>query len=251
MFGRNKKDTTSEWTQLEEHVSDEKSLDATRGAKSLTVLTGSGKKQRRVKLMIPRAFFPELKRMYQVGFWDAETMDAPSATASRFGFLANITVGGGATNRIGDSIYVENVIVRLHVEQSTSVTYTTANLAFVVDKEPAAGAPAWTDVFNGIGAASATCYDVAIPNYDKRARFVYAKRDTIPLAWSSSYYNAAAIVSVKPYTAVYDIPIKRVVEFDGSGSVYAGPELYLFGWSDVTSNTPKAYASYEIFFRDA
>lgn len=245
---------SNDWIEVEEKVPDQ--VAPLPRSQVVRVLTkGKGKKGRpsTMRLVLPRAMTPEIKRFSNAAFWDAETLDIPSSTASSYNFYTQITSGGGSQNRLGDAIFVDKVVVRLYIEQSTGITFTTADVAFVSDLEPAAGAPAWTDVFNGIGAASAAAYHVALPNFDKRFRFRYEKRASLPLAWNSSYWNGStAIVSVKPQVVVFEIPVKRVVKYDGtSARPIAGSEMMIWGWSDTSSNTPKATASVEVFFQDA
>ncbi len=251
---RNHVDTSSEWVDFETKVPDQVPSIARDKVQTISVYTkGKGKKGKAVKLRIPRSLFPELKRRYSAAFWDAETLDIPTSTASSFNFFSQVAQGVAADSRLGDSIFVEKVVVRLYLEQSTGITFTTADFAAVFDQEPAAGAPAWTDIFQGVGAASAAAYHVAIPNYDKRFRFRYANRATVPLSWSAAYWNgSSAVVSVHPVTMTLEIPVKRRILFDNtSGRPIRGCELMLWGWSDTAANTPRATASYEIFFADA
>ncbi len=248
-------ETSSEWVDWEEKVPDQVPSVPRGKEQTVTVLTkGKGKKGKgkAMKLRIPRAMLPELKRHYSAAFWDAETLDIPTSTASSYDFFTQIAQGVAADSRLGDSIFVEKVVVRLYLEQSSSNTFTTADLAVVFDQEPAAGAPAWTDIFQGVGAAGVAAYHVVIPNYDKRFRFRYAKRATVPLAWASSYWNGSAgVVSIRPVTMTLEIPVKRRIQYDNTnGRPIRGCELMLWGWSDVSSNTPKCTASYEVFFSD-
>ena len=243
---------TSEWVEAEDFKVPDSVPPFESAAKLMTVQVGKGKKKRGVRMRIPRGLLPELKRKFDPAFWDGETLDSPSATASQYALFAQIVQGTNAQNRLGDSIFVDKVVLRLHLEQSTSNTFSTACLAVVMDMEPAAGNPAWTDVFQGIGAATAPAYLNAIPNFDKRLRFSYKERMSIPLSWSGAYWNgSAATVSPHPKQIVMEIPVKRRVSYDNSGGVYRGCELQLFGWSDLTANTPKVWGSYEIFFTDA
>lgn len=245
---------SSDWEEIEDKVPDQ--VAEVSRSKTLHIATrGKGKKgkPRYVKLVIPRAMMPEIKRYVNAAFWDAETLDIPTSTASSSNFFTNIVNGGGSQNRLGDAILVDKVVVRLYIEQSTSITYTTADIAFVSDLEPAAGAPAWTDIFNGVGAAGAAAYHVAVPNFDKRTRFRYEKRASVPLHWGAAYWNGStAVVSVVPKVLVFEIPYKRLVKYDGTAArPIAGSELMIWGWSDTNTNTPKATASVEVFFQDA
>ncbi len=244
---------TSEWVEAEEKVPDQATnADARLGkARVITVATGKGRRKRGMRLRIPSALVPELKRQFLAAFWDNETLDAPSATASRFPVFAQITQGASAQQRLGDAIFVEKVVVRLCIEQNPSITFCSAHFAAVLDTEPAGSTPAWTDVFQGIGGASAGAYNVAIPNFDKRSRFVYKERTTVPLSPSAAYWNGStALLCVRPVYVTLEIPIRKRVSYDDTSSVYKGCELQLFGWSDTTSNTPKCWGSYETFFTD-
>jgi hypothetical protein len=250
--GRDKIET-SEWIEHEEKVPDQATnADARLGrARVITVATGKGRRKRGMRLRIPSALVPELKRQFLAAFWDGETLDAPSATASRFPVFAQITQGSSAQQRLGDSIFVEKVVVRLHFEQNTSITFCTAHIAAILDTEPAVGSPAWTDVFQGIGAAGSGAYNVAIPNFDKRSRFVYKERLTVPICPQGGYWNGStAILLPRPVQVTMEIPIRKRISYDDTASVYKGCELQIFGWSDVTANVPKCWASYETFFTD-
>lgn len=236
---------------MEDKVPDQVSETTTSRKVKVQMPGKRGKVGRSLVLRIPQGMLPELKRQYFAAFWDAETLDDPAATASNYQFFSQISQGSNSYNRLGDSIFVDRVVIRMIIVQSGDVSHETANLALVLDQEPAAGTPAWGDMFQGIGAASLQAYNVAIPNYDKRSRFKFIERASLPLAYTSAYGVGAAFSSVMPRTITFDIPIKRHVRYDGTGArPYSGAELMIWGWSDVASNTPQATASVEIFFTD-
>jgi len=245
----------SDWIDVER-----KNMDPTAERRvAVTVMTGKGgkggkgKKGKMIKLRLPASVLPELKRHYAAAGWDAETLDIPTATASSYNFFTQIGIGTANDSRLGDAIFVERVVIRLYIAQSASATSSVANLALVQDLEPAAGAPAWTDMFQGVGGAGPAAYHVAIPNYDKRYRFKYLERAVIPLHWSAAYYaSPSTFVSPGTTTLHFEVPIKRKVYYDNTnGRPVRGNELMLWGWSDTNTNTPQATMSYEIFFTDA
>lgn len=204
-------------------------------------------------LMIPRSMFkPEVKRSYNTSFWDQETLDNPTAGASVWSFLASIAQGTGASQRIGNVVQAHKLVIRLVIQGSSSQTSTTAHLAMVRDKEPYAGAPVWTTVFNGIGAASNDAFNVAIPNADKRFRFDYLRTVHVPIeiqaiAWNGSAFTAA----IRPEYVELTFNINRRVRYDNANTApIQGCEYVLFGWSDISANTPKATGSFELFFSD-
>jgi hypothetical protein len=242
-------DEADEFTMVEDKAPDDVGLFGK--ASAVMVKVGKGKKKTMIRL--PRSLIPELKRLVLPAFWDQETLDDPGHTASLFSFLGQIGQGTGASNRLGDAIIVERIVIRYHVEQSASQSFCTAVLELIEDKEPAVGAPVWTDVFQGIGGASTSAYLVAVPNFDKRSRFSYLKRRTMPLSWQAASYNGSTVTNAPAVTdGVMVILPKRRVEFDNtSAPPYKGAEFRLFGWSDITANTPKITASAEIYFTDA
>ncbi len=246
-------DKTSEWVELEEKVPDQVGAFGNRGRDLMVTLPGKGKKGKKVKLRIPSSMIPELKRYYQVAFWDVETLNSPAGTASSYNILQNITPGTSAITRLGDAIYIEKIVIRLLVYQVTTITFTTANIAVVIDNEPAVGSPAWTDIWQDIGGSDPGAYDVAIPNYDKRFRFNIVREARIPLEWAAAYWNGStALISTRPQLLVLDIPIKRRVMYNGAtGAPYRGCNISVWGWSDANANPPLAQGSYEVFFRDA
>jgi hypothetical protein len=218
-----------------------------RGAK------GHRKRMQAMRLILPRALLPELKRAFNVAFWDAETLDDPGTGASTYYLLSQIAQGSNPTQRIGDVIYVHRVVIRMYIEQSSSATFSTAELRLVADTEPAAGGPAWTTVFQGIGGSSIQAYHVAIPDFDLRWRYKYLREVSVPMSWTASSVNAGVTTSaIRPVSAVWDIKVDREVAYN-STSAYPvkGQELILWGWSSLNANTPKCWASYEIFFTDA
>jgi hypothetical protein len=251
----------SDWSIVEEKGLDPSGGTASggRGRGSFRTMKIGGKNAREVTLRIPRALFPELKRLVNPAFWNAETIDAPTATLSTYGFFSQIVQGSGAQNRTGDVVRVERIIIRGYITFSQSQAQVTPCFALVMDKEPAvvnsiAAAPAWTDMFQGIGAAGAPAYLVAVPNYDKRWRFEFLKRIQMPTAACVAPVLAGFIPAyiTQPRYFEIDVPLKRLIKYDSTmGTPYAGGELSLVGWSDVVANTPQVTASYEVYFSDA
>lgn len=249
--------SSSEWVEFE-RKEPLVSKPAT-GSKRVVLASGKkgkkGKGNRPVVLNIPRSFLStEIKRYVSTpAFWDAETLDVPTSTASRASMFTNIVQGTASGNRVGVQIRVLEVVFRIYLEQSASITFETVDLAAVLDTEPAAGAPSWTDVFQGAGGGGVTYYHVATANNDNRFRFKYLRRMTIPMEWQTSYWNGAAAVGiVKPVTIELALKLNRQVVYNAStGRPYKGCELDLWGWGDVNANTTKATATVEIFFTDA
>lgn len=258
------RDKTSDWVELEEKVDDQIGPYGGR-AKTMTVmLPGKGKKgkAKQVKLRIPPSMIPELKRQVFAAFWDTQELKTPTddATASRYMVLDDISLGTGSANRLGDAIYVDRLVVRIMVKPRFDVSYVTtgtasvANFLVVMDTEPDATVPAWTDMFATIGAGSVALYDVAVPEPDKRFRFRYLREVRAPLEWTAAYWdvtNSRAVAQMKPICITLDIPIRRRVMYDSSvAKPVKGFNLGIFGWSDL-SNSVRAWGSYEVFFRDA
>lgn len=200
---------------------------------------------------LPISVRPEVKRKYNVAFWDAETMDYPPGTASQQRFFNNIAQGLAADSRVGDTIYVKMLKIRGLVQMNVTSSSTNAMLALVEDTEPAAGVPAWTDVFQGIGGAGNASYCNAIMNYDKRPRFRLRRFKRIPLSWTAAYYNAGAVASARAVPFEMTVKVNRLVKYDNTNAPYKGSEYYLFGWSDLAANTPLCSASYQIWFTDS
>lgn len=252
------KDQASGWVELETKVVDQVGPFGGGGKTMTLTMPGKGKKGkgRQVKLRIPASMIPELKRQSFAAFWDTQPLKTPAndATASRYMLFDDISLGTGSANRLGDAIFVEKIVIRLLVHGQVTTTFNTATLAVILDTEPDATAPAWTDMFAGIGAGGTGLYDVAIPEQDKRYRFRYLREVRVPLKWTAAYYTgAAAVVSLEPFLITLDIPIKKRVMYDASVSKpVKGCNVGVFGWSDESGATlPKAYGSYEIFFRDS
>lgn len=242
-------DPSSEWIAVEEKIP-EYTLGRSRKNQSLSVqVKGKGKgKARTMKLSIPRSMIPEVKRMFNAAFWDQETLDSPAAGASFYSLGAQVQLGTGAIQRIGDSIFIKEVVVRYHLIQSASASNCTAVIAMNLDHEPAAGGPNWAGVYQGIGSSSASAYTVAIPDFDQRSRFSYLRREVVPLAPQAvNVFNL-----VKPVVATMRVPINKWVRYDNTTSIPTqGVDVQLWAWSDLTSNTPTLTASYELFFTDA
>lgn len=220
-------------------------------------LTGGMKfrmKGKRGVITVPRSIFrAEIKRMYNAAFWDNETFDAPSNTASSYNFFTQITVGGGAANRVGDVIRVHKLVIRLICLPNSNITLQTNSVAVIRDKEPGAGTYAWTDAYNGIGAANVLAYHVAIPNFDKRFRFDYLATKRICTGLSTIVYNGAATVgSVKCIAFEIVLNVNKQIRYDNTTArPYQGCEYTIWGWSEDVANTPQWTASYEVFFSDA
>lgn len=210
---------------------------------------GKGKNAKMVKVAIPMSIAPELKRYFSGDFWSAETID-DATSASFFSVFTNIVQGDQATNRQGDIIRVIKVVFRLYIVPSTSQAASTAvTIAALLDKEPAQGQPGWTTVWQG-GLASVINYQCAIPNYDKRSRFEIKRREHFPMVWAA-VNQTGPVVSVVPVFCTMDIPLNRVVKYDGTAArPYSGCELELQAWSDLSANTPRAYGAVEVFFTD-
>lgn len=220
--------------------------------KQMTIVAGRGKKKKSVKLFIPRSMTQqEVKRWFNAALFDGALMGIPSGTPLKTQTLSAITQGGGAINRLGDAIFVHEVVFRVMIVPDATITWSVANLAWVLDREPAVGLPNWNIVFNTIGGAGAGCYDVAMPAYDTRFRFKYLERMTVPCSWHAAVWNGAAVVaSVLPIVATVRVPIKKKVMYDATNAVYAGVELLLYGWSSG-GNAPLLTTSVEVFFSDA
>lgn len=248
--------TASEWVNLEEKQPDNPR--SAGGSNFMRVtLPGKGKgkkgKGKAMVLHIPRSLMPELKRMFNAAFWDAETLDNPTGPASSYEFFNQITQGVGATQRIGDCVFIENIVLRLQLQQSPSISQCTTVIELIGDKQPAAVIPTWNDIFQGIGGASAVAYLTAIPNFDERNRFRYLQRETIPMSWSAIAFDTGNTqhAAAAPKSITINLPIKKKIMYNGTGGVYAGMTLYLWAWSELTANTPHMNGSFEIFFTDA
>lgn len=254
------KETTSEWVALEEKVADNVGPFGGRstGSRQLTVLLpGKGKKGkgRRMKLQIPRSMIPEVKRITAY-FWDAQYMKNPAVdtTASRYMILTDIVQGTGSSNRLGDAIFVEKVVLRFYFNGTSQTTFQISNGVVFADNEPAAAVPNWADLFTGIGVGNTGLYDVAVPEQDERFRFKMLREFHNMHFWSAAYYNAGAFAAVRPIFIELEIPIKRRVMYDSTqAKPVAGCDIGVMGWSDMAGGAtlwPQGYASYQVFFRD-
>jgi hypothetical protein len=216
-----------------------------------TIVTqkGKGKAAKTVRLRIPLPMAPEIKRFFNAEFWSAETID-DATSASFYSVFTNIVQGDQATNRQGSMIRVLKVVLRLYLVPSSSQASATAvTTALVLDNEPAQGQPGFTTVWQG-GLATLPAYQCAIPNYDKRSRFRYLRRDHTPMLWTA-VNQTGPVVCVRPEFLTIDQPINRTVKYDGTAArPYGGCELELQAWSDISANTPKAYGAIEVFFTD-
>jgi len=148
--------------------------------------------------------------------------------------------------------FSSKIVIRMQLVASTSAAPHTAVIALNLDMEPAvvesiAAAPAWGDLYQGIGAANVEAVTVAIPNYDKRARFRYLKHITEPMTPMAAFAN---VLYQQKYITIEHTVNKRVRYDSTIGTPYAGCEMFLCGWSDLTANVPKVEASYELFFTD-
>lgn len=244
-----------DWVEAETKAPDDMSMvdRIGRGPRTLTVMQGKGKKKKAVKLRIPAALFPEMKRFVSPEVWSAVNIADPATGASQISCYTLIAQGTTAQTRNGDMIRVIKAVLRMYFRpNSSAVPSSTVDLAAVQDSEPAAGVPTFPQVFQG-GLASLYGYHCAVPNYDKRGRFVSKKRDAVPQVTTAAYISGGGVTSlyVRPVTLVWDIPINRVVKYDGANArPYQGSELEIFAWSDVSANMPTAWAALEIFFVD-
>jgi len=243
----------TDWVDLETKVPDQVAPFGGRSSmKEVVVSTGKGKKKKMVKLRIPRSMLQqEVKRFFNTGFFDAAVMDIPSGAPLKSNSFGTISSGGGAINRLGDAIFVHKVVYRFFIQPDATVTWQGAELAWVLDNEPAAGLAVWSSVFNTIGAGTTGLYHCAIPVYDQRFRYKYLRRvseifQTI-FVWNGSAFTG----SPKPLIMEVTIPIRRKVMYDASNAVTAGCELAMYGWSGASVTQPKLWCSMEVFFSDA
>lgn len=224
------------------------SAKARKKGKKIVVKDASGKTHH---IEIPRPIVAEIKRTFQAAFWDNETLDSPAGTFSAFSFINQIGQGVGANERLGDQVVVLGLRIRFIAIQSIAVAHFPARLDLVVDKQPAAGASAWTDLYQGIGGANANAYIVAIPDFDRRTRYEYLDSRILVSSWTAAYADGGgAHIAVKPMVGEFDVRINRKIKFD-SNVIMSGVEYWLYGWGVQNSDTTQVTASYELFFQDA
>lgn len=248
---RSGRDTTTDWVDLEEKVVDNVKP-VQKGRTRTIIIPKAGKKGKPLRLTIPVALKPEVKRWFEVAFWNDDLVASPAGTPLIYTIMQKIVSGTGPTQRIGNVIKVLKVVLRLHIYQVTTLTFTTVNIAVVKDTEPVGGQPGWTAVFQTIGGAGTGAYNTAIPAQDTRFRYQYLKEAKVPLEWTAAYWNgSAAVISTKPHCMTLEIPINQYTEYiSTTGSPGKGFEIHLMAWSDTNSNIPKINGSYEIFYTD-
>lgn len=221
------------------------------GSKRVTVLLDRNGK-------IPAYLFPsslkgEIKRYFNPSFWTAETLDDPVTGISSYNILSNIAQGVLPTQRVGDSIFVKMIKIRGLIKQSGGTQVNNCVIALIEDREPAAGQPAFNDVFQG-GGATLTDGLNAIMNDDKRARFKIKRLLRFNLMWQSAVQAVGGgSILATPEQQFFDITLKinKRVKFDNTNArPYAGSEYMLWGWSDLSSNTPQVYASVQAWYTD-
>lgn len=222
------------------------------GIKEVMVVSGKGKKAKKVKLRVPRNMLQqEVKRWFNAALADAVNLDIPSGTPYKTNSFGAIAQGGGAANRIGDAIFVHKVVYRMFISFDATITWSVAELAWVFDTEPAVGISNWNVVFNTIGGASNSLYHCAIPANDTRFRYKFAKRMTHVSATDFVWNGSAFTGTAKPLVLEVEIPVRKRVMYDATNAVYKGTELALYGWGGGAANQPKLSCSIQVFFSDA
>lgn len=229
-------------------------MDGPRTNSHLKSVTVMGPKGKPVVLKIPRSLVPEVKRMYHPAFWNIETLDSPAGTVSAYSFIDKIAQGVTAAQRIGGEIRLHGLRINFFAFQSSGITSDTAVLQVIKDKQPAAGLPNWSDLFEPIGGGTdASAYTVAVPKYDTRKRFDYVDRRLLNSSWTAAYYNAGPTISIRHQVGVIEMKFNGAkIEYDPSlGVITKGFNVDLYGWGLQTSDTTRVTASYELFFEDA
>lgn len=225
--------------------SESKSTGSKKGGKRVVALDKSGHIPAR---FIPQSMRTEVKRFINPAFWDAETLDNPTAGASAYLQFANIAQGAAVNQRIGDAVYIKRISVRWWCAQSVSALFSPFVLAFVEDTEPAAGAPNWSDVFQSIGAASLAAYMNPQLNNDQRFRFRLKR--LVRVEMDIKAIGAASTSSAHVHGEM-SFPINKLIKFNGAGGIYRGSNWILFGWSQLAANTPQITASFATSYTDA
>lgn len=207
------------------------------------------------RAMIPKQISPDMERKHAVDFfWRAETMDdysAPSINGDSF----LITQGNGFNSRISESIRIHYVSYKYHIEQSVGTTYNNVTMCWVLDREPyvasATSAPAWGNVFANEGTATGNLNPFLNPTSRDRFKILRTKRYT--LCTTAAYTDAGGASHLVP--AVVDdqvfVKINDTVRYSNAATQpVSGPQVWLFAWSDVTSNTPKIWCGSDTCFSD-
>jgi len=244
----------TEWVDFERKVVDQ--VPSTIGGRSrlkqVVLSTGRGQKKKNVRLYIPRNMFrQEIKRWFNAALADAVSLDSPAGTPYKTNSFGAIIQGGAAINRIGDAINVLKVVYRLLIVPNSTITWSGAEMAWLLDNEPAVGISTWNVPFNTIGAASTGLYHCAIPAYDTRLRYKQLKRLSHVFETTFVWNGSAFTGSTKPLIMEVEIPVRRKVQYDATNAVYAGCELAVYGWQAAASNQPTLSMSIEVFFTDA
>lgn len=246
---------TNEWVDVERKVPDQVGPYGNGPAFQTVHLQAAGKgrkgKARQIALRIPRNMLKqEIKRWFNTALFDNATIDSPAGTPLKTNSFGTITSGGGAINRLGDAILVHEVVFRYMITPDAASTWTVADLAWLIDNEPAVGLSNWNVPFNTIGAGSAALYNVAIPAYDTRFRYKQLQRETIPMCNRALMWNGAStLASVLPQVGTVRLKLNRRVMYDATNAVYAGCELPFYAWS--SGGAAKLFMSVEVFFSDA
>lgn len=206
-----------------------------RPGRQVAVLT---RPQRRV--YVPRSLQPEVKRKNYPAFASQQTLNH-AAGAFTYAFLAQIAQGVTGGTRVGDQLFAKRLTLRGNISQNATAVFERAVVCIVLDSQPAAGVPSFTDVFQG-GLPLDTDYFNPILNDDKRRRFKILRLLRWPLMWQAAVQaTGGASILASPQSHAWEcrVNINRKVAYnENAGAPYQGCEVLMFAWSDSTSNLP-------------
>jgi len=204
------------------------------------------------RMYIPRSLQPELKRHNFPAFASQQTLNH-AASAFTYAFCSQIGQGVTGGTRVGDQIFAKRLTVRGNISQNATAVFERAVVCFILDSQPAAGVPGFTDVFQG-GLPLDTDYFNPILNDDKRRRFKILKMLRWPLMWQAAVQavgGGSILASPQSHAWECSMPINRKISYNESaGAPYMGGEIYMFAWSDSTSNLPFLDASGFLSYTD-
>lgn len=196
---------------------------------------------------MPKQLVPETKRIID-NTWTAETMDDYKTGASVVYQFSVCGEGNDYNQRVADKIFSKGIYFNLHFEGSSGSTFQNVRLDLVEDNEPAATFPGFTDIYYTNGSALTLTDALNVPvNPLNIGRFRIRKTFRFPLnSWESSFaVGGAGVASVGVKNIKFYFKTNRVLRYSGSGSAQPtwGRRWMLWAWSDVSSNTPKVWAT--------
>lgn len=197
---------------------------------------------------MPRQLIPETKRVID-NSWTAETLDDYKTGWSSNGALLTIGEGADINQRTGDKVFSQGLYFNLHIEGSSGTSYNNCRIDVIEDSMPAATFPGFTDVYYTQSSGLTLTDALSVPiNPQNIRRFKILKTMRFCLNnYVSSVQSLAGTSVASPgvKNVKFYIKTNKALRYGGTGSIapYAGKRYILTGWSDVSANTPKVWAT--------